>query len=210
MPFCENFNCTGVVSQIGLYCRSCLLRNDKKAHCWISEELREQKEIMPETLKQFKAPDKKRIQGVDVKPLKVISDERGRLMEILRRDDSCFEKFGQVYMTTTYSGVVKAWHYHRLQKDTFAVVRGMIKLVLYDDRADSPTKGSVNEFFIGEHNPVFVTIPPFVYHGFKGISAEEAIVINVPTEMYDYKNPDEYRLPAHTDAIPYDWDRKDG
>jgi len=150
------------------------------------------------------------IKGVKVKKLKVMPDERGRLMEILRADDEAFEKFGQVYMTTAYPGVVKAWHYHKNQADNMAVVKGMMKIVLYDDRKDSPTKGEVNEFFVGEHNPILITIPREVYHGFKCISDEEAIVINTPTNTYNYENPDEYRVDPHKNNIPYNWGRKDG
>ncbi len=151
------------------------------------------------------------IEGVVVKKLKVISDERGRLMEILRCDESDYlTKFGQVYMTTAYPGVVKGWHYHKLQDDNFAVVRGMIKLVLYDQRQTSLTHGEVNEYFIGEHNPVLVHIPKGIAHGFKGIGTKEAIIVNTVTEPYDYKNPDEFRIDPHTGEIPYDWSRKDG
>lgn len=150
------------------------------------------------------------IEGVKVKKLRVIPDERGRVMEILRSDDEMFAKFGQVYMTTAYPGVVKGWHYHKVQTDNMTVVKGMMKIVLCDGREKSPTRGEVNEFFVGVHNPVLVTIPPLVYHGFKCISQEEAIVVNVPTEPYNYKQPDEFRLPAHTKEINYDWSRKDG
>ena len=150
------------------------------------------------------------IDGVKVKKLKVIPDERGRLMEILRADDEAFEKFGQVYMTTAYPGVVKAWHYHKNQADNMAVVKGMMKIVLYDNRKNSLTKGEVNEFFVGEHNPILITIPREVYHGFKCISDEEAIVINIPTNTYNYESPDEYRVDPHKNNIPYNWERKDG
>ena len=148
--------------------------------------------------------------GVIVKQLKVIPDERGRLMEIFRADDNFFEKFGQVYMTSAYPGVVKGWHYHKVQSDNMAVVKGMMKIVLYDGRQESSTFGEINEIFAGLHNPVLVHIPPLVYHGFKCISEEEAIVINAPTEVYNYQEPDEFRLPAHESDIPYDWNRKDG
>ncbi|MEK6797437.1 MAG: dTDP-4-dehydrorhamnose 3,5-epimerase family protein [Planctomycetota bacterium] len=150
------------------------------------------------------------IRDVQVKRLKVISDERGRLMEMLRSDEPTFKKFGQIYLTTAYPGVVKAWHYHKKQWDHFVCVRGMMKVVLYDSRADSPTKGEVNEFFLGDHNPILVQIPPLVYHGFKCISEFEAMVINCPTEVYVYDDPDEYRVAPHTRDIPYDWSRKDG
>ncbi|MEW6685559.1 MAG: dTDP-4-dehydrorhamnose 3,5-epimerase family protein [Candidatus Edwardsbacteria bacterium] len=150
------------------------------------------------------------IEGVKTKKLKVIPDERGRLMEMLRSDDEIFEKFGQVYMTTTYPGVVKAWHLHRKQTDNIVCVKGMIKLVLYDGREDSSTKGELDEFFIGEHNPLLVQVPKEVYHGWKCISEEEAVVINCPTEPYNYQHPDEERLEPHGEEIPYDWNRKDG
>jgi dTDP-4-dehydrorhamnose 3,5-epimerase len=149
------------------------------------------------------------IQGVKVKKLKVILDERGRLMEMLRNDDELFIKFGQVYLTTAYPGVIKAWHYHKIQTDHFVVVHGIMKIVLYDGRKDSPTFGQIDEYFAGVHNPVLIQIPPMVMHGFKCISEHEAIVINCPTELYNYESPDEYRIDSRSSEISYNWDRKD-
>ncbi|MCP4580792.1 MAG: dTDP-4-dehydrorhamnose 3,5-epimerase [candidate division Zixibacteria bacterium] len=149
------------------------------------------------------------IDGVIEKKLKVIADERGRLSEILRSDDEIFNKFGQVYFTTAYSGVVKAWHYHKLQTDYFCTVRGMTKLVLYDPREKSTTYKLINEFIMGDHNPMLITIPPMIYHGFTTISDHEAIMINIPTEPYNHQTPDEYRLDPYSNDIPYDWSRKD-
>lgn len=150
------------------------------------------------------------IEGVKVRKLRLIPDERGFLMELLRSDWEEFEKFGQVYVTAVYPGVVKAWHYHKRQTDHFICVHGMAKVVLYDGREDSPTRGEVNEFFMGTLNPIMLKIPKGVMHGFKGISDEMALIVNVPTELYNYEQPDEYRLPAHATEIPYDWARKDG
>jgi dTDP-4-dehydrorhamnose 3,5-epimerase len=150
------------------------------------------------------------IEGVKIKKLKVIPDERGRLMEMLRCDDEIFDKFGQVYLSTTYPGVVKGWHYHKIQTDNIVCVKGMLKLVLFDDRENSKTKGEVNELFIGENNPILVQVPKGVYHGWKCISPEEALVINCPSEPYSYSNPDEYRVDPHKNDIPYKWERKDG
>ena len=150
------------------------------------------------------------IHGARFQPLKMHSDERGNLMEVLRRDDPFFQQFGQAYITTAYPGVTKAWHYHKKQTDHFCVVAGMMKVVLYDPREDSPTRGEINEFFTGVHNRGLVIIPPLVYHGFKCISPEEAIVVNIPTEAYDASEPDEFRLDPHGDDIPYDWARHDG
>jgi dTDP-4-dehydrorhamnose 3,5-epimerase len=145
------------------------------------------------------------IEGVKVKELKVIPDERGWLMEILRCDDELFEKFGQVYLTTAYPGVVKAWHFHKKQTDNFTCIHGMMKVVLYDSRKESPTYKEINEFFVGKKNPLIIKVPPRVYHGFKAIGTETAYFLSVPTEPYNYENPDEYRLPPDTKEIPYDW-----
>lgn len=150
------------------------------------------------------------IQGVKIKKLKVIPDERGRLMEMLRCDDDFFTKFGQVYMTAAYPGVVKGWHYHKIQADNMIIIKGMMKVVLYDDRKNSKTYKEINEFFAGEHNPTLIHIPAGVMHGFKCISEAEAICINIPTEPYNYEKPDEYRVDPHSKEIPYDWTRKDG
>ena len=152
----------------------------------------------------------KLIHGVKTKVLRVIPDERGRLFEMLRRDEAIFMKFGQVYCTTVNYGVVKGWHYHKKQVDHFVCVSGMIKLVAYDGRPASSTKGLVNEFFIGIHSPLLVQIPPGVLHGFKGLSTPEAVVINIPTEPYHHGRPDEYRVHPHQNEIPYNWNQCDG
>ena len=145
------------------------------------------------------------IEEVKVKKLNPIPDERGWLMEILRCDDEIFEKFGQVYITTAYPGVVKAWHYHKLQTDNFTCIKGMMKVALYDPRKNSKTYGQINEFFIGEKNPLLIKVPPMVYHGFKAIGDETAYFLNIPTLPYNHKEPDEYRLSPDTKEIPYDW-----
>ena len=148
------------------------------------------------------------IKDVKIKNLKVIPDERGILIEILRNDDEIFEKFGQVYITTAYPGVVKAWHCHQFQNDNLTVIKGMAKIVLCDLRNGSPTYKKINEFFVGTYNHILIHIPAGIYHGFKCISEEECIVLNTPTNTYNYKNPDELRLPFDTDKIPYNWERR--
>lgn len=150
------------------------------------------------------------IDGVKIKRLKVIPDQRGRLMEILRSDDDIFTKFGQVYMTTAYPGVVKAWHYHKTQSDNVAVVHGTAQIALYDAREGSPTHREVNVFYAGVHNPILLHIPPLVYHGFKNIGTEEILIINTVTEPYRYDQPDEYRVDPYDNDIPHDWRARDG
>ena len=150
------------------------------------------------------------IEGVKIKKLKWNPDERGKLMEILRNDDEIYSEIGQVYVTTGFPDIVKAWHYHKFQDDHMTVVKGMMKIVLYDGREDSHTKGKVNELYVGEYNPILVKIPRHVYHGFMCVSESEAYVINIVTKSYNREEPDEYRLPWNTDKIPYKWKRKNG
>jgi dTDP-4-dehydrorhamnose 3,5-epimerase len=150
------------------------------------------------------------IDGAAYKELKLIPDERGFLMEILRSDDPLFQRFGQAYVTAAYPGVVKAWHYHVKQTDHFCVLAGMAKVVLYDAREGSPTKGEINEFYLGEQKRGLVVIPNGVYHGYKNIGSDMVLLLNMPTEVYNYAEPDEHRLPAHGSEIPYDWNRQDG
>jgi len=150
------------------------------------------------------------IEGVEIKQLTRHADERGYLMEVLRCDDAIFRKFGQVYVSLNYPGVVRGWHYHKKQDDHFAVVKGMVKVALYDAREGSPTHGQVDQFFLGEQNNILLKIPVGVMHGYKTVSTEPSLLINFPTEPYDPQEPDEYRLPWDTDQIPYDWDIKMG
>jgi dTDP-4-dehydrorhamnose 3,5-epimerase len=166
------------------------------------------------------------IPGVVVKDLKIIPDERGRLIEFIRADDPIFLRFGQVYATIINPGVVKGWHYHKIQTDYVACVQGMIKLVLFlpvsgeprgcaweyvgDSTCHSLCNGPVQELFIGVHNPKLVLIPRGVYHGWKCISDHEAVVMCLTTEPYNYAAPDEYRVDPHYNDIPYKWERRDG
>ncbi len=146
------------------------------------------------------------IAGAQVKPLKVIPDERGRLMEILRSDEPIFERFGQVYVTTARPGVVKAWHYHKLQADHWTCLHGRARVGLYDPRPNSPTRGEVNEFLMTPQEPFLLRIPVGVYHGFKGADPDgETMIMNVPTVPYNYTAPDEYRHDPYDPAIPFDW-----
>ncbi len=146
------------------------------------------------------------IQGVQVRPLTQHHDERGWLMEMLRTDWPEYERFAQSYITIGYPGIVKGWHYHKKQTDHFVVVHGTAKVVCYDPRADSPTKGKINEFFVGEQNPSLIKIPPYVLHGFKAIGTGPVYIVNFPTQLYNYKEPDEFRVPSDSKDIPYSWD----
>lgn len=146
------------------------------------------------------------IDGVVVLPLKQISDERGKIMHMLRCDDPHFERFGEIYFSMVYPGVVKGWHLHTEMTLNYAVVVGMIKLVLYDDRAASPTCGQIMEVFTGQDNYQLIRIPPMVWNGFKGIGVTSAIVANCATIPH---RPDEIlRKDPRSPDIPYDWSLK--
>ena len=146
------------------------------------------------------------IQGVEIKQLARHADERGFLMELLRSDESIFTKFGQCYVSMNYPGVIRAWHWHKKQDDFFVVMKGMIKVGLYDMREGSPTRGEVGEFYLGDNNSIMLKIPVGVVHGYKTVGTEPSLLINFPSEVYDPQEPDEYRLLWDTDQIPFDWD----
>lgn len=147
------------------------------------------------------------IEGVKITPLQIIPDERGMILKMLRNDDSIFNGFGEIYFSTVYPGVVKGWHIHEKMTLNYAVIEGMIKLVLYDGRDESSTKGEVQEIFLGRENYSLVTIPPKIWNGFKCIGAEPAIVANCSDIPHD---PDEIsRIDPHNNDIPYSWERRD-
>lgn len=146
------------------------------------------------------------IKGVIIKPLKQIPDERGKIMHMLRVDDPEFEKFGEIYFSVVYPHVVKGWHLHKKMTLNYAVVSGTIKLVLYDQRQDSPTKGELQEIFLGEEKYCLVKIPKGIINGFQGISTKPAIVANLATEPHD---PNEIiRIDPFSKDIPYNWELK--
>ena len=148
----------------------------------------------------------KHIQGVEVIPLKQIPDERGKVMHMLKATDRHFEKFGEIYFSFVHPGVVKGWHLHKKMTINYAVVSGMIKLVLFDQRENSKTKGTILELFIGEDNYSLVKVPPGVVNGFKGIGTKTAIVANCATITHD---PEEItRIDPFKNNIPYKWDLK--
>lgn len=150
------------------------------------------------------------ISGLRLKPLRLIPDDRGYLMEILRDDDELFIRFGQCYVTATYPGIVKAWHAHRKQTDHFCCVRGNVKVGLWDGREDSPTYRQTQSLVIGELNRTLVQIPPGVWHGWVCLGTELALVLNVPTEHYNYEEPDELRRPWDDPEIGFVWHTRGG
>lgn len=145
------------------------------------------------------------IKGVEMKGLKVIRDDRGFLMEMLRCDDKLFEKFGQLYLTVCNPGYVKGWHYHKKQTDNFVVVKGNAKVVLYDIRKNSNTKVKIQEVFMGEKNSILLKIPPFILHGITPVDNNPVYLINCPTLPYNYDNPDEFKINFKSEKIPYKW-----
>jgi dTDP-4-dehydrorhamnose 3,5-epimerase len=144
------------------------------------------------------------IEGVQVIPLRRIPDERGTIFHMLRADAPHFEKFGEIYFATAYPGVIKGWHLHKSMTLNYACIDGMIKLVLFDQRPDSKTKGELQELFIGDENYALVKIPPGIWNGWKCVGTQRALLANCPTEVH---SPDEMlRMDPFSPEIPYKWD----
>lgn len=143
------------------------------------------------------------IEGVRIEPLKRIPDERGTVMQMLRRTDPYFIEFGEIYFSTIYPDVVKGWHLHELMTLNYACVFGRIKLVLYDDRETSRTRGEVMEIFLGSENYSLVQIAPKIWNGFKGMAHPMSIVANCATHPHDPSKSQ--RRDPFDPYFPYDW-----
>lgn len=144
------------------------------------------------------------INGVIVKPLTKIPDNRGAIYHMLRSDDPEFSKFGEIYFSTVYPGIVKGWHIHKRMTLHYAVITGNIKLVLYDNRASSPTRRTLTELYLGDKNYKLVIIPPGIWNAFQGLGKKTAIVANladIPHDPKEIRRLDPYRNPV----IPYTW-----
>ena len=144
------------------------------------------------------------INGVQVIPLKRIPDERGTIMHMLRSTDPHFQQFGEIYFSTIYKDVIKGWHLHKEMTLNYACIHGRIKLVIFDDREQSSTRGELMEIFLGPDNYSLVIIPPEVWNGHKGMTDPFAIVANCSTHVHDPSRST--RLDPFDNHIPYKWD----
>jgi dTDP-4-dehydrorhamnose 3,5-epimerase len=145
------------------------------------------------------------IDGVRVVPLKLVVNERGSLMEVQRRDDEHFPGFGQLYVTSTKPGTIKAWYRHHRQVDQIAAVTGRFELAMYDARPESPTRDRVQRVQLGRDEPKLVQIPPGVWHGFRALGDAEAFLLHLNNEPHAWGAVDEDRLPPDDPSIPYAW-----
>jgi dTDP-4-dehydrorhamnose 3,5-epimerase len=146
------------------------------------------------------------IDGVHVVPLRQIVDERGKIMHMLKATDPHFVGFGEIYFSCAWPGAVKAWHIHTRMTVNNAVLSGRAKLVLYDQREDSPTRGELQEIFLGEDNYVLVQIPPGIANGYKAYGDKLVILANAASLPHD---PEEMlRVDPFENDIPYDWHLK--
>jgi len=147
------------------------------------------------------------IDGVIIRPLRRIPDERGTIMHGVR-DDNALSHMGEVYFKRLYAGVVNGWHAHETLELNYICLTGMIKLVLYDLREESPTKGALQEIYFGDDNYCMVHVPPGIANGSKGMAKPWSLMCNVASHAHDpslkYR-----RIDPHSGEIPYDWARKD-
>jgi len=143
------------------------------------------------------------IEGVKVTPLRIISDERGMVMHMLRSDSETFVNFGEVYFSVVNPDKVKGWKFHKERFQNMVVPSGMIKLVIFDDREGSKTKGAIYELEIGSDNYQLVFLPPQIWYGFKGISNGPSIIANLADKPHDPK--ESITKDLSDPSIPYKW-----
>ena len=145
------------------------------------------------------------IDGVVIKKLVTYPDDRGYLREVLRDDEGLLARFGQTVVTKTYPSVIKAFHWHQRQDDLWYVAAGMARVVLYDRRPDSPTRGETQIVFAGEDNPVLILIPAGIAHGYQVLGDRPVLLFYTVTQCYDPADPDEERIPYDDPVIGFDW-----
>ncbi len=146
-----------------------------------------------------------KIHDVVIKKLVTHSDDRGYFREVLRDDDNLMSRFGQTSFTKTYPGIVKAFHWHRKQDDLWYVVDGMARVVLYDQRTESPTCGETQVIYAGEDNPVLILIPAGIAHGYQVLGTKPVMLFYHTTQSYNPADPDEMRIPYDDPEIGFDW-----
>jgi dTDP-4-dehydrorhamnose 3,5-epimerase len=148
------------------------------------------------------------IEGIKIIPLRRIPDERGTIFHMMRNNDPHFQQFGEIYFSSVYPDVVKGWHKHREMTLNYACIVGRIKLVIFDDREGSSTRGELTEVFLGPDDYSLAVIPPGLWNGFKGMSDPYALVANCCTHPHDPLRSE--RLDPFKNHIPYDWAVKHG
>jgi dTDP-4-dehydrorhamnose 3,5-epimerase len=143
------------------------------------------------------------IDGLMMKPIRTVPHEDGMLAEVGRAAWPEFtDPIVQVHVTTTLPGRIRAWGLHQRSTDRLFVVDGLVSVVVYDGRRKSTTFGAINEFKISERNPALIVIPPNIYHGWKNIGTKEAFIINMPSQQYNYDDPDALDLPYDREDAP--------
>jgi dTDP-4-dehydrorhamnose 3,5-epimerase len=144
-----------------------------------------------------------KIHDIKITPLKIISDNRGKVMHMLRKDSDVFDKFGEIYFSTINYESIKAWHLHKESTLNYVCIKGNVKLVLFDDRKESPTKGILQEIILTPKNYFLVTIPPMIWNGFKGLDKEESIIANCLNMPHNEKEM--VRIDPLDKSIDYKW-----
>jgi len=146
---------------------------------------------------------KKNIEGIKITPLKIISDNRGSVMHMLRSDSDVFQKFGEIYFSTIFKDSIKAWHLHKEATLNYACIFGKVKLVLFDDRTESTTNGLCQELYLSLDSYSLITIPPNIWNGFKGLNDIHSIIANCLTLPHNEKEM--VRLDLNDPKFKYNW-----
>jgi dTDP-4-dehydrorhamnose 3,5-epimerase len=143
------------------------------------------------------------IEGIEILPLKIIRDERGAVMHMIRSTDSHFTKFGEIYFSIVNPGVIKGWKKHKEISQNMVVPEGMIQIVFYDERENSKTYGQIKTIEFGVDNYILVKIPPNIWYAFKAVSSTHALIANCTTAPHDPLESES--LPLDSNIIPYSW-----
>lgn len=110
---------------------------------------------------------------------------------------------GDINYSYIYPGSIVAWHRHFNQSDYWFVLKGSLKIGLYD-----PDVKRLVFIYLHEYERITLMIPPRVWHGYKNIGNSEAILSYYITQKYSEEDPDEERSPIGTFGDRWEFDVK--
>jgi dTDP-4-dehydrorhamnose 3,5-epimerase len=143
------------------------------------------------------------IEGVLMHKMRNVMKDNGYLTEIFREEWEEGAEIKHIFQETLNPGEITAWHCHQNTTDRLFASLGSLKIVLYDARKESSTRGLLNVFRVGTAHPHLIVVPPGIWHGVMNIGPEISLIVNITDKVYEYESPDHWRLDEDTDQIPY-------
>ncbi|MBQ4133566.1 MAG: dTDP-4-dehydrorhamnose 3,5-epimerase [Desulfovibrionaceae bacterium] len=147
------------------------------------------------------------IDGVALTPLRIIPTQGGPVLHMLKAESPNFAGFGEIYFSEVTPGSVKGWKRHLQMRQNFAVPRGCVRFIIYDDRPGSPTRGMVQECLLGRPDHYrLLSMPPLLWYSFACVGEEPGLIANLTDLMHNSEESEMVPIDsAEASAFPYSW-----